>query len=288
MFHAMQIDNGDVGLNVETAGDESAPPLLFLHGITASARSWAWFVPQLIDRYHVLSLDFRGHGKSSRAAGDYQPQRYVDDAIAVLEHIAGPAAILIGHSLGGVTAAALSQQRPELVKAMVLEDPPLGAMEASDTGLHQNPIMDAFRMMKASVPGAQAAGMRPDALAAMLAVMPTTSGAPMRDLVIPDAIEAMAASLLELDVTLLDPILDATAKTAFDPMQPIPVRTLLLTGDPGIPDTIAIPADVERVMEHSPLVERRPIIGVGHLIHESNQSREEFVRQVEVFLAKVD
>jgi pimeloyl-ACP methyl ester carboxylesterase len=284
----MQVRNGDVALNVETAGDESAPPLLLLHGITSSARAWAWFVPQLAERYRVLSLDFRGHGKSDRAPGDYQPQRYVDDSIAVLEAIAGSPAIVIGHSLGGVTAAALSQQRPDLVKALVLEDPPLGAMEASDTDLHKNPIMDAFRMMKASVPGAQAAGMQPAALTAILAAMPTTTGATTGELVIQDAIEAMAAGLLELDVAVLDPFLDATAATAFDATRAIPVRTLLLTGDPAMADTVATPVDVQRVMEHSPLVERRVVAGVGHLIHESIKSREEFVRQVEVFLAKVD
>ena len=63
----VQIENGEVTLNVELAGDESAPPLLLLHGITASLRSWEWFVPALSDRFRVLSLDFRGHGKSGRA-----------------------------------------------------------------------------------------------------------------------------------------------------------------------------------------------------------------------------
>jgi pimeloyl-ACP methyl ester carboxylesterase len=284
----MQIHNGDVALNVETAGDASAPPVLLLHGITSSVRSWEWFVPQLSDRYRVLSLDFRGHGKSGRAPGDYQPQRYVDDTIVVLEQVVSAPAILIGHSLGGVTAAALSQQRPELVKAMVLEDPPLGAMEMSDIDLHKNPVMEAFRIMKVSVPGAQAARMQPGALAAMLAAMPTTSGAPMADVVIAEAIHATAASLLELDVSVLDPVLDATAVTAFDSTQPIPVTTLLLTGDPAMPDTIAIPTDVERVLQHSPLVERRSMTGVGHLIHESIKSRDEFVRQVKAFVSKVD
>jgi len=283
----MHINNGDVALNVESAGDASSPPLLLLHGITSLARTWQWFVPQLVDGYHVLSLDFRGHGKSGRAPGDYQPQRYVDDAISVLDQVAGAPAIVIGHSLGGVTAAALSQQRPDLVAAMVLEDPPLGAMDARGSDLHDNPVIEAFRMMKAAVPGAQAAGMQPDALAAMLAAMPTTTGAPMSDVVIGEAIHAMAAALLELDVTVLDPLLDGTAVTAFDPTRPIPVRTLLLTGDPAMPDTIAIPADVERVMEHSPLVERRVVSGVGHPIHDTVKTREEFVRQVEVFLAKV-
>ena len=41
----MQVKNGDVILHVETAGDQSASPLLLMHGITASGRTWDWFVP---------------------------------------------------------------------------------------------------------------------------------------------------------------------------------------------------------------------------------------------------
>jgi len=279
----VQIENGDVMLNVESAGDESAPPLLLMHGITSSRRSWEWFVPRLSDRYRVLSLDFRGHGGSGRAPDDYQPRTYVTDAIAVLEQI-GPA-ILIGHSLGGVTAAALSQQRADLVRAMVLEDPPLGSMTVEDNADSQgNAIMQAFRMMKASIPMVQAAGMQPEALAQMMAMTPTATGATMGQVVIPEAIVAMAASLLDLDVTVLDPILDGTSTTAFDPSQPITVRTLLLTGDPAMPDTVAIPSDVAPVLAKSASVEHHVVAGAGHLIHEAIASRDEFVEQVEQFL----
>ena len=104
-------------------------------------------MPALAERFHVLSLDFRGHGKSGRAT-DYQPQGYVTDAIAVLEQLASGPAIVIGHSLGGVTAAALSQQRPELVRAMVLEDPPLGSTETG-ADLEGHAISEGFRLMKA-------------------------------------------------------------------------------------------------------------------------------------------
>jgi pimeloyl-ACP methyl ester carboxylesterase len=281
----VKIGNGAVTLNVQTAGDESAPPLLMMHGITSSRRSWDWFVPWLSDRYRVLSLDFRGHGSSGRAPNDYQPSTYVTDAVAVLEQV-GPA-ILIGHSLGAVTAAALSQQRPDLVKAMVLEDPPLGSMTVDDAASQSNVIMQAFRMMRASIPMAQAAGMQPEALAQMMAMTPTATGATMGQVVIPEAIVAMAAGLLDLDVSVLDPILEGTSTTAFDPSQPIPVRTLLLTGDPAMPDTVAIPSDVAPVLAKSPSVEHHVVAGAGHLIHEAIASRDEFVRLVEEYLARV-
>ena len=109
----------------------------------------------------------------------------------------------------------------------------------------------------------------------------------MGQVVIPEAILAMAAALLDLDVSVLDPILDGTSMTAFDPSQPIPVRTLLLTGDPAMPDTVAIPADVAPVLAKSPSVEQHVVAGAGHLIHEAIASRDEFVQQVDQFLARL-
>ncbi len=279
----MQIDNGDVTLNVETAGDEAAPPLLLLHGITASLRSWEWFVPALADRFHVLSLDFRGHGKSGRAT-DYQPQWYVTDAIAVLEQAASGPAVVIGHSLGGVTAAALSQQRPELVRAMVLEDPPLGSTETG-ADLEGHSISEGFRLMKEALPGVQAAGMQADALAATMSILPSSSGMPMGQLVSQESLLGMAAGLLELDVGVLDPLLDGSVRTAFNPFQPIPVKTLLLTADPAMPDAVCIAADGDRVLATSPSVSRYVVSGAGHLIHDEKNSRAEFVNQTEAFLA---
>ncbi len=279
----MQIENGEVTLNVELAGDESAPPLLLLHGITASLRSWEWFVPALSDRFHVLSLDFRGHGKSGRAT-DYQPRGYVTDAVAVLEQLASQPAIVIGHSLGGVTAAALSQQRPELVRAMVLEDPPLGSTETG-ADLEGHAISEGFRLMKQAVPGVQASGMQADAVAAMMSILPSSSGVAMGELVSPESLLGMAAGLLELDVGVLDPILDGSVRTAFNPFQPIPVKTLLLTADPSMPDAVCIAADGDRVLATSPSVSRHVVSGAGHLIHDETKSRAEFVSQTEAFLA---
>jgi hypothetical protein len=121
----------------------------------------------------------------------------------------------------------------------------------------------------------------------MIGMTPTASGAMTSQVVIAEAIVAMASGLLDLDVSVLDPILDGTSTSAFDPSQPIPVRTLLLTGDPAMPDTVAIPSDVEPVLARSPSVEHHVVAGAGHLIHESIAGRDDFVRQVEQFLARL-
>lgn len=75
--------------------------------------------------HSVLRLDFRGHGDSDRAPGAYGMPEYVSDAVAVCEQLAQRPCVVVGHSLGGATAAALAQQRPDLVRAVVLEDAPL-------------------------------------------------------------------------------------------------------------------------------------------------------------------
>jgi pimeloyl-ACP methyl ester carboxylesterase len=281
----MQVHNGDVTLHVGLAGDKASPPLLLMHGITVSHETWDWFIPKLAQRYRVLALDFRGHGKSGRAPGDYQPQAFVTDAIAVLEELAEGPAILLGHSLGGMTGAALSQQRPDLVKVAILEDPPLSSMDAG-SAIHANPMLDAFRLMRATVPELQKNNVPASAIAGTMATMPSSSGQPMGQLIHAEAIEVMARALLDLDATVLDPVLDGTAKNSFDRTQPIEVPTMIVSADPAMPDALATPDVVNPIMEISPQVEHRAIPGAGHLVHDGLATRDGFVDQVEEFLAK--
>jgi pimeloyl-ACP methyl ester carboxylesterase len=211
----------------------------------------------------------------------------VEDAIAVLERAAGGPAIVVGHSLGGVTAAALAQQRPDLVRAMVLEDPPLGSMEEGSAAQGSS-VLDSFRLMKEALPGVQALGMPAEAVADILAAMPTSSpGVSIGEQVERESVVGIAAGLLELDVSVLDPILDGTAQTAFDSKRPIPVTTLLITADPARPDAVGLPADIEPVVAISPLVRHHVVRGAGHLIHDEIAHRHEFVDQVEAFLASL-
>src|SRR5437762_336652 len=63
-------DSGLVRLNV-ASGPDSGPPAVLLHGV---ARRWQDFLPilpALTLRWHVHAIDFRGHGRSGRAAGAY-------------------------------------------------------------------------------------------------------------------------------------------------------------------------------------------------------------------------
>lgn len=72
-----------------------------------------------------LAVDLPGHGHSSwRADADYRPWTNVDPVADTMEAagIGTPGVVLVGHSLGGLTAIALAGRRPELVSGLVLVD----------------------------------------------------------------------------------------------------------------------------------------------------------------------
>ncbi|MFB7467546.1 alpha/beta fold hydrolase [Streptomyces sp. NPDC056224] len=104
-------------------------PLLALHGHFQDGGSFEGLAREVGPGWRVIGLDQRGHGASDRAA-EYTREGYVADAAAVLEHLGLGPAVVVGHSLGGVNAYQLAARRPDLVRAVVVED--IGAVVEGD------------------------------------------------------------------------------------------------------------------------------------------------------------
>lgn len=101
---------------------ENRPTVVLVHGVGDNAAGWADFVEELSPDYEVVAYDQRGHGKAPRFQDLADPfAQLIDDLLALLEHV-GPA-FVVGHSMGGAVAAEAAVRRPELVRALVLEDP---------------------------------------------------------------------------------------------------------------------------------------------------------------------
>jgi pimeloyl-ACP methyl ester carboxylesterase len=101
-------------------GNETAPPLLMIHGGRDHCRNWDWVAERLQDRYHVIAPDLRGHGDSAWSIGaSYGETNWVYD-IAQLVHqrITAPVTIL-AHSLGGSIALLYAGVFPETVKKVI-------------------------------------------------------------------------------------------------------------------------------------------------------------------------
>jgi esterase len=277
------VDNAGLALHVELDGPAGAPPVLVLHGITASTATWDWLVPLIADTHQVARLDFRGHGASDRAPGEYHSAGYVSDAAAVCESLFDGPCTVIGHSLGGITALGLAQSRPELVARIVLEDPPMATARAT---LEGNSLLESFRLMRQSVPQVQASGVDVENLMAFLGMAPTASGSTFADELHPDAVRAMAVSLLQLDVTVLDPVLEGTAMAwVFDPDRPVQQPGVLVAADPTSPDCVCRPDQIERVRAAGTSFDVRVPTGAGHLIHDSRRHREQMAAAVRDVLA---
>ncbi|MFH8983124.1 alpha/beta fold hydrolase [Streptomyces varsoviensis] len=100
----------------------SGPTLVFLHYWGGSARTWDPVVDRLPGR-GVLTLDFRGWGRSRDLPGPYTLRRLADDTLAVLAAAGVTDHVLVGHSMGGKVAQLVAGARPDGLRGIVLVGP---------------------------------------------------------------------------------------------------------------------------------------------------------------------
>ena len=90
-------------------GNESAPPLILVHGGRDHCRSWDAIARSLQPHFHVVAPDLRGHGDSDwTRGGSYALTEYVYDLAQLIRVLAAPQATLIGHSMGENAAACIA------------------------------------------------------------------------------------------------------------------------------------------------------------------------------------
>jgi len=114
---------GEVGHN---------PGVLLLHGLMGRASHWAGTTRWLAERHRAVALDQRGHGQSDKPPeGPFDREAYVLDAEAALVQLGLEPAVLIGHSMGALTAWQLAARRPDLVRGLVICDMRASALGAA-------------------------------------------------------------------------------------------------------------------------------------------------------------
>ncbi len=106
---------------LRTGGDK--PPVIALHGLTGSGACWTPVVRALADGYDVVMPDARGHGASSTPARGYLYHDHARDVMALIDALELSAPVLIGHSMGGMTAAVVARQLGSALRGVVLVDP---------------------------------------------------------------------------------------------------------------------------------------------------------------------
>jgi pimeloyl-ACP methyl ester carboxylesterase len=219
MLPEKTFDTGDVVLNY-AEGPEAGPPLVLLHGLTGWWRSWEPLLHHLTGAWHVFAVDLRGHGLSGRPAEGYRLSDYARDLAAFLEGRVVQPAVLLGHSLGAITALTAAPLAPELVRALVLVDPPLAMRSLRVADL---PFAGAFFAWAHAV--AQAGLTFAQVVEQLQMLAPESSAAEH---------EAMAASLCRVAPGPLAAALQDTTQGDLDverALQQIACPSLLLWGD---------------------------------------------------------
>ncbi|HVE95187.1 MAG TPA: alpha/beta hydrolase [Acidimicrobiales bacterium] len=119
----LRLGRADLALHRLSDSDSAGRPLLLLHGL--GERSPEVVPPTVAEHWHgdVFSLDFLGHGASSRPrGGGYTAEQLMGDVDAALAEVGE--ATLLGRGIGAYIALLVAGARADLVRGAILADGP--------------------------------------------------------------------------------------------------------------------------------------------------------------------
>lgn len=104
-----QVSHEGVTLHYIEVGDKQNPPLIFLHGILVFTQSYSEFIERLAEKYFVIGIDMRGHGRSTIGTQPYSHKLLADDVILVADEIGLDKFYVVGHSAGGFALLSIAK-----------------------------------------------------------------------------------------------------------------------------------------------------------------------------------
>jgi pimeloyl-ACP methyl ester carboxylesterase len=122
------IDRDGVSIYFEDVG--SGLPVVLGHSFLCSGEMWRPQVGPLGERYRVINIDERGHGRSGTLRESFDLYDMVDDVIAVLDELKVDRAVWAGLSIGGMIAMRAALAFPDRVAGLILVDTHAGAETA--------------------------------------------------------------------------------------------------------------------------------------------------------------
>jgi pimeloyl-ACP methyl ester carboxylesterase len=99
------------------------PPVVLLHGLTGNGACWTPLARALEGDFDVIMPDARGHGGSSSPHHGYRYEDHANDVIGLIRGLGLSRPVLLGHSMGGMTAAVVASRGAGIIRGLILVDP---------------------------------------------------------------------------------------------------------------------------------------------------------------------
>ncbi len=127
---------------LRTGGDK--PPIVLLHGLTANGACWTPLARALEEAYDVVMPDARGHGNSEAPDHGYRYDDLATDVVSLIDALGLATPVLLGHSMGGMTAAVVASRNPKRLRGLVLADPTFLTPQRQRE-VHESDVADQHR-----------------------------------------------------------------------------------------------------------------------------------------------
>ena len=120
MFMEGYLRSGSANIYYEIFGEENSEAVILLHGNGESGRSFKNLIPLISDKYKVIAIDSRGHGKSEFGSGQLSLGTMAVDVVNIIEALGLDKVNIVGFSDGANIAMLVSIKNSELVNKVVL------------------------------------------------------------------------------------------------------------------------------------------------------------------------
>src|SRR5690606_27073119 len=101
--HFIQLKNG-MTLPYAEQGDPTGTPVIFLHGVTDSHRSFDLLMEHMPERFRSIAVTQRGHGDGSKPDSGFGPEELAEDLRLFMDALKIHSAVIVGHSMGSFAA----------------------------------------------------------------------------------------------------------------------------------------------------------------------------------------
>ena len=152
-------------INVVRTGPRGGPPVVLVHPVGLDLTYWAGQIEALCDTHDVVAFDLPGHGSTPGTPDDWTLEKAAAVLAQVVRSTGNERAHVVGLSVGGMIAQALTLSQPDLVESLTLIDTAAAFSDAGRAGMRERARMAREGGMQAVLPSTLQRWFTPETVA---------------------------------------------------------------------------------------------------------------------------